>query len=87
MSQHDPLTCQETLQQLNAYIDGDLDPQLCSQLEAHMQSCIECQIVYNTIKKTIQLCQSDSKEISLPPEIRQRLLVTLGLESDDDNAQ
>lgn len=84
MNHHDQANCQETLQKLNAYIDGELNPLLCAQLEAHMESCADCQIVYNTLKKTIQLCQRDGENITLPPEARQRLLANLGLEGQDD---
>ena len=83
MNHHDHVNCRETLQRLNAYIDGELDPLLCSHLKAHLESCADCQIVYNTLKKTIQLCQSDGEKITLPPEARQRLLASLGLEDQD----
>jgi anti-sigma factor (TIGR02949 family) len=85
MNHHEPSNCQETLQKLNAYIDGELNPQLCSQLEAHMASCSDCQIVYNTLKKTIQLCKSDGERVNLPPDARQRLLASLGLDAEDDD--
>jgi RNA polymerase sigma-70 factor (ECF subfamily) len=76
--------CQDTIQQLNAYLDDELDPQLCAQLEAHLESCTDCHIVYNTLKKTIQLCQSDGEEVALPADVRQRLLISLGLGEVDD---
>ena len=85
MNQHDHANCRETLQQLNAYIDGELDLQLCSHIETHLESCADCQIVYNTLKKTIQLCQNAGEKITLPPEARQRLLASLGLEDQDAN--
>lgn len=87
MNHHDPSSCRETLQKLNAYIDGELDPLLCSQLEAHMESCTDCLIVYNTLKKTIQLCKSDGEKVKLPPDARQRLLASLGLEDQNGDGQ
>ena len=80
MNHPHPTDCKETLQRLNAYIDGELDPLLCAQLEAHIDTCTDCRIVYNTLMKTIQLCQSDGKSITLPPDARRRLLASLGLE-------
>ncbi|MFA7406685.1 MAG: zf-HC2 domain-containing protein [Anaerolineaceae bacterium] len=79
-----PASCQEVLWQINAYIDGELDPDLCSHLEAHIENCPDCQIVINTLKKTIQLCQGDRDTIALPPEAWDRLLVSLGLDDEDD---
>lgn len=87
MNYHEHANCRETLQQLNAYIDGELDPQLCAQLEAHMESCTDCQIVYNTLEKTIQLCSHDGEKITLPPDARRRLMASLGFEGQDDDRQ
>ena len=75
--------CKETLVQLNTYIDGELDPLLCAKLEAHIDNCTDCRIFYNTLKKTIQICQSDGKSITLPPDARRRLLASLGLEDQN----
>jgi anti-sigma factor RsiW len=76
--------CQEILGQLNAYIDGELDTYLCTHLESHLETCTDCQVVLDTLKKTIELCQQDGQEITLPQDARQRLLASLGL---DDDAQ
>ena len=74
--------CHNTLEQLNAYIDGELDPALCSLLEEHMEDCEDCYIVYNTLQKTIELCKSDGEKVSLPQDARQRLYAALKLEDD-----
>lgn len=82
MMHHNHSNCQEILGRLNDFIDGELDPEMCARLESHMESCTNCQIVYNTLKKTIELCQKDGKRTTLPPDIRFRLLNSLGLEDD-----
>lgn len=84
MMYHNHSNCQEILGRLNDFIDGELDPELCALLERHMESCNNCQIVYNTLKKTIELCQKDGKRTTLPPDVRGRLFKSLGLE---DNAR
>lgn len=72
------------MEQLNAYLNGDLDATLCSLLEAHMENCDNCRIVFNTLKKTIELCKSDGEKITLPQDARQRLYAALNLEDDDN---
>jgi len=74
--------CQEILKDLNDYIDGDLDSDLCNVLESHLESCSDCQIVLKTLEKTIEICQQDCESIILPAEMRQRLFNRLGLEED-----
>lgn len=82
MKHHNHSNCQEIMEQLNAYIDGELEPNLCAYLESHLESCTDCQVVFNTLKKTIELCQKDGQETTLPPGARQRLLASLGLDDD-----
>ncbi len=74
--------CQHLLENLGAYIDGDLDPACCDEIEAHIKTCHDCQIIVNTLKETIHLCQWDNQETRLPKEIRQRLFTRLALEND-----
>ncbi len=49
------MECKEMLEKLSEYIDGDLDPKLCEDLEKHMTDCNPCLIFVNTLKKTISL--------------------------------
>ncbi len=75
-------SCQDILQRLSAYIDGDLDQTMCHEIEAHLASCPECKILLNTLKKTIYLCQVDGEQVILPDDVRKRLLTRLGLDDD-----
>ena len=82
MNHNEKTLCHEILSRLNAYIDGELDPILCSHLEAHLSSCQDCQIVYSTLRKTIELCQQEIKEITLPPDVKERLVANLNRDND-----
>ena len=67
---------------MSEYIDGELDGQLCAELEAHMDSCPDCKIVVDTLKKTVQLVQNSGRETELPQDVRQRLFSRLQLDDD-----
>lgn len=79
MHDHDT-GCKDIVKNLNSYIDGELDAELCGQLEAHIQSCPKCRIVVNTLNKTIELYQEDGEQTKLPEEARKRLFACLDLE-------
>lgn len=79
--QHD-LSCKDILDNLNAYIDGELDARLCKEIEAHIKTCQNCHIVVNTTNKTIHLFREDAQEVTLPEDVRLRLLAKLDLEND-----
>jgi anti-sigma factor (TIGR02949 family) len=74
--------CKDTIQNLNAFIDGELDAILCEEIEEHLQDCPNCQVVVNTLKKTIQIYQSDSRITQLPKDVRERLYACFDLDDD-----
>jgi hypothetical protein len=80
MTHEHEFNCKDMVKNLNTYIDGDLDDVLCSEIEDHISSCSNCQIVVNTLKKTIQIYQSDGRETKLPTDMRKRLFSSLGLD-------
>jgi len=77
---HSKKSCQQMLQELNEYIDGDLSDELCSELETHLQECQDCTVMINTIKKTIELYRLEPAEPAMPEAVRDRLFHTLDLD-------
>jgi len=79
--QHDDITrCQELLSQLNAYVDGELAAELCYDLEQHLADCRDCQVVFDTLTKTIKLYHTlDATPVELPNDVEARLLERLHL--------
>ena len=70
------MNCDDLLKQLNDYVDGDLDPQVCEQFEQHMVGCNPCQVVVDNIRKTITLYKEGTPYV-IPIEFRERLHATL----------
>ena len=61
---------------LNDYVDGDLAPGVCAELERHLAGCNPCQVVVDNIRKTITLYQA-GQAYALPREFRERLHAAL----------
>lgn len=72
-------TCKEWLGSLSDYVDGDMDGDLCADLEKHLQECPNCQVVVNTMRKTIELYHDAADEI-VPDDVRERLFACLQLD-------
>jgi predicted anti-sigma-YlaC factor YlaD len=72
--------CKQMLGSLSDYIDGDLQAELCAEIEAHMQDCENCRIVVDTLRKTIELYEQAAEPAGLPEGVRERLLVRLAIE-------
>ena len=80
MIEHNHLKCEELLGSLSAYIDGDLGPELCQELEKHLAECDNCRVVLNTTKRTIELVSSPAEKSGLPEDVRERLFKRLNLD-------
>lgn len=73
--------CIQVLTQLNDYADGELSPELCNEIEAHLAGCEDCQIILDTLRKTLYLVQHISDEPEeLPEDVEVRLFAALNLE-------
>lgn len=79
MTDHAHTNCEELLGSLSAYIDGDLDPELCQELEKHLADCDNCRVVLNTTKRTIDLVHTPLEKTDLPEDVRERLFKRLKL--------
>ncbi len=80
MTEHTHTKCEELLGSLSAYIDGDLNPELCRELEKHLAECDNCRIVLNTTRRTIDLVQTPLEKPDLPDDVRERLFKRLNLD-------
>ena len=79
-------TCRHLLSHLSDYIDGELEDQaLCQEIEHHLEDCDDCQVVVDTLKKTVRLYQTSARETEIPDEVRARLFQTLDLEEFQGN--
>ena len=71
--------CKQLLGNLSEYIDGDLQAELCAQIEAHLKDCDNCRVVINTLRKTVELYEQTADPVGLPDAVRERLFLKLDL--------
>ena len=71
--------CKQLLGNLSEYIDGDLQAELCAEIEAHLMDCDNCRVVINTLKKTVELYEQMAEPAGLPDPVRERLFRKLEL--------
>lgn len=78
---HEHENCKHLLGSLSEYVDGELNKELCQLLEQHMEDCNNCQVVVDTLRKTVSLYHTATEPETLPGEIRQRLFKSLNIEA------
>lgn len=70
--------CRKHLDYLSDYIEDELDPELCAEIERHLAECGDCRIVVDTLRKTISLYRNYGHE-DVPPDAKERLYAVLKL--------
>jgi anti-sigma factor RsiW len=81
IKRHEHKNCRELLGSLSAYVDGELDNELCSVLEQHLEDCEDCRIVVDTLRKTVYLYHATAPAENLPSDIRERLFKSLNIDN------
>ena len=65
--------CQEVIDLLMDYLEGELPSPRAAALKAHLDGCSPCLAFLNTYRSTIQVSRQLSVE-EIPPELTERLL-------------
>ncbi len=78
------MKCRDMLDKLSEYIDGELDPRLCRDLERHAEGCHPCLLFIDSLKKTITFYKYAGHE-PMPKEVHIRLHEYLKKKSSEDS--
>ncbi len=73
--------CHQLLNNLSDFVDGNLKEELCQEIQSHLEECENCQVVVDTLRKTIYLVRANAAEsVEIPEDVRERLFRRLNLE-------
>jgi RNA polymerase sigma-70 factor (ECF subfamily) len=53
-----PQNCKEVLALLSDYLDLELPPDACDQIEHHLAGCSPCEEFAESLRKTVALCKT-----------------------------
>ncbi len=65
--------CREVFALLSEYLDGEIDPTVCTGFEEHMDDCSPCQAFLESLRRTVDLARSLPDQ-ELPEELKQELI-------------
>jgi hypothetical protein len=66
------LTCKQFLQDLNDYLDPNVDAVTKVHLEAHVTECPNCFVIVDTTMKTLQVYKGCEPQ-TIPEDVKSRL--------------
>jgi anti-sigma factor RsiW len=67
--------CEAIFARLSEYLDEELDPTLCSELDTHMEGCAPCRAFLESLRRTVDALQAVESP-RLPDELRREVLAT-----------
>jgi len=72
--------CHSLLNSLSDYVEGDLSEELCAEIDRHLQSCENCRVVIDTLRKTVYLYHATAADPPvMPQDVKERLYTRLDL--------
>ncbi len=70
------ISCRRLLSELSNFLDGSVDPQLRSELEAHLRECPDCWCLYDTTRQTLLIFRGN-EPYPMPEDVKNHLAEAL----------
>jgi len=71
------VTCQQAIDKLAEYLDGELTPDRLLALDAHLGICAPCRAYLATYRRTRELAAKVNR-VEMPERLKERLRALLG---------
>jgi anti-sigma factor RsiW len=49
--------CDEIFRLMSEYVDGELPPGTCALVGAHLDSCLPCRSLHDSLRRTVEACR------------------------------
>lgn len=79
------ISCKEVVAGLSDYLDNDMSPDIRRELEAHLAECRTCEVIYDSMHKSVRLV-TETRSFDLSEGASARLLAKIraNLQSDTE---
>jgi mycothiol system anti-sigma-R factor len=71
------MNCEEAINLVDGYFDGELDPVTNQEIERHLQTCQRCERMYATQRELVHAIGAAAPYYKAPAELRQRIQSSL----------
>jgi RNA polymerase sigma-70 factor (ECF subfamily) len=71
-----PASCPDVLTLLSRHLEDELSPEVCSEMERHLQSCGRCRGACESLRRTLRLCQT-APAVSVPEGVQKSVRAAL----------
>ncbi|HPZ08305.1 MAG TPA: zf-HC2 domain-containing protein [Candidatus Eremiobacteraeota bacterium] len=67
------MECKKLLEELSNYIDHNIDPDVCDEIEKHIDGCSPCQVFIETLRETVRIFKENCPQKNVPEHVRKKL--------------
>jgi mycothiol system anti-sigma-R factor len=67
------MECRKLLEELSNYIDHNIDPGVCDEIEKHIDGCSPCQVFIETLRETVKIFKENCPQKDVPEKAKARL--------------
>ncbi|HEY8089325.1 MAG TPA: sigma-70 family RNA polymerase sigma factor [Polyangiaceae bacterium] len=68
-----PTGCPEVLPILSQYLEGDIGPDQCAEMDRHVARCRRCQARCDSLRSTLALCRRSATDGRIPEDVQDRV--------------
>lgn len=68
-----PMTCAETLDRLDDYVDRELAPQELADIEAHLDACARCAGEFEVERDVLEAIRAKLRQLRVPDGLLKRI--------------
>jgi RNA polymerase sigma-70 factor (ECF subfamily) len=65
-----PAGCPEVLPILSQYLEGDIGPEQCADMDRHVAGCARCRARCDSLRSVLALCRSSAQGGAIPAEVQ-----------------
>lgn len=70
-------TCPDVLMLFSQHLEDEISPDICAEMERHLQGCDRCRNTCDSLKRTLAVCRTSGSTLSVPPAVQTSVKVAL----------
>jgi RNA polymerase sigma-70 factor (ECF subfamily) len=70
-------TCPDVLSLFSSHLEGEISPEICAEMERHIDACPRCKGACDSLKRTLSLCHAAAPAPQIPASLQASVKVAL----------
>lgn len=66
--------CRDLAARLSEYLDQEVDPEVCADIEDHLDDCPPCRDFLESLRRTVGLVRSVPVDDPIPDDVKRRIV-------------